>query len=86
MNDQKSLQTARTKAKAKVEFKIHLISYLVVITLLAIINLSLTPEYIWFKWPLMGWGIAIILHALRVYYSGNTSIKDRMIEKEMRKQ
>lgn len=86
MKDQKSLQTARTKAKAKVEFKIHLISYLVVITLLAIINLSLTPEYIWFKWPLMGWGIAIILHAFRVYYSGNTSIKDRMIEKEMRKQ
>lgn len=86
MNNQKTEQTAKTRAKAKVEFKIHLINYIVINTILAVINLTLTPDYIWFKWPLMGWGIGIIFHAFSVYYSGNTSIKERMIEKEMRKQ
>ena len=85
MNNQKSQQTALKRAKAKVEFRIHLINYIVVNTLLAIINLTLTPEYIWFKWPLLGWGIGIIFHALNVFYSGNTSIKERMIEKETEK-
>ena len=57
-------QTTQERAKAKVEFRIHLINYIVINTLLAIINLTLTPEYIWFKWPLLGWGIGIIFHAL----------------------
>lgn len=86
MNNQKSQQTAHQKAKAKVEFRIHIINYIVINTILAVINLTLTPEYIWFKWPLLGWGIGIIFHALSVYDSGNTSIKERMIEKEMEKQ
>ena len=86
MKNQESQQTARKSAKAKVEFRIHMINYIVINTLLAIINLTLTPGYIWFKWPLLGWGIGIILHALNVYYSGNKSIKERMIEKEMKKE
>ena len=85
MKNQKSIQTAQTNAKAKVEFRIHLINYIVINTLLVIINLTLTPEHIWFIWPLFGWGIGIIVHALNVYYSGNKNIKERMIEKEMKK-
>lgn len=75
MNNQKSQQTGLTKAKAKVEFRIHIINYIVVNAILAIINLTLTPGYIWFKWPLLGWGIGIILHALKVFYCGNTSTR-----------
>ena len=85
MNNQDSRQTARKMAKAKVEFRIHLINYIAVNTLLAIINLTLTPGYIWFKWPLLGWGIGIILHALNVYFFGTSSIKERMIEEQMKK-
>lgn len=85
MNNQESRQTAQKMAKVKVEFRIHLINYIAVVTLLAIINLTLTPGYIWFKWPLLGWGIGIILHALSVYSSGK-SFKDRMIEDEMKKE
>ena len=86
MKNQKSEQTAQSKAKAKVEFRIHLINYVVINAILAIINLILTPEHIWFKWPLLGWGIGIIFHAINFYYSGNTSIKARMIEKELKKE
>ena len=84
MKNQESQQIAWKKAKVKVEFRIHLITFIAVITLLAIINLTLTPGYIWFKWPLLGWGLAIIIQAFSVYSSGK-SFKERMIEKEMRK-
>lgn len=75
MKNQNATQTALSRAKAKVEFRIHLINYMVIITLLAIINLTLTPEYIWFKWPLLGWGIGIILHGIKVHFSANASLK-----------
>jgi len=84
MNNQENQQTAQEKAKVKVEFRIHIITFVVVITLLAVINLTLTPGYIWFIWPLLGWGIGIILHAIRVYSSGK-SMKERMIDKEMKR-
>lgn len=84
MNNQRSQQTARAKATAKVEFRIHLVTYIAVNSLLAIINFTLTPGHIWFIWPLLGWGIGIIFHALSVYYSTHKSIKERMIEKEMK--
>jgi len=82
MKNQNSPQTAQSRAKAKVEFRIHIINYFVINTILAVINLTLTPEYIWFKWPLLGWGIGIIFHVLSVFYSGNRSIKERIIEEE----
>ena len=86
MNNQKTEQTAHQNAKAKVEFRIHLINYIAVNSLLAILNLTLTPGYIWFIWPLLGWGIGIILHALRIYFLGTSSIKERMIEEQMKKE
>ena len=86
MNNQKSQQAARARAKAKVEFRIHLVVYIVVNALLAIINLTLAPTNLWFIWPLMGWGIGVFFHALRVYYSEGKSIKERMIEAEMEKE
>ena len=73
MNNQESQETALKRAKAKVEFRIHLITYIVINTILAVINLTLTPESIWFKWPLLGWSIGIIFHAVSIYYSGNTN-------------
>ena len=87
MNNQEAYQKAKKRAEAKIGFKIHLIVYIVVIASLAIVNLSMSPEYIWFKWPLMGWGIAVIIHALSVFnFSGKSSLKERMIEKEMEKE
>ena len=85
MKNQKLMQTAETRAKAKVEFRIHLLTYIAVNSLLAIINLNLTPGHIWFIWPLMGWGIGIIVHIFRVYFISESSLKERMIEKEMKK-
>lgn len=85
MKNQKSQETAIKRAKAKVEFRIHLINYIVINAILAVINLTLTPGYLWFIWPLLGWGVGILFHALSVYYSVKSNLKERMIEKEMKR-
>jgi len=86
MNNQEARQRAKKKVEGKIGFHIHLTIYIVVITLLAIINYSSSTEYIWFKWPLIGWGIAVIIHALSIYKPlGKSTMKERMIEKEMKK-
>ena len=38
--------------------------------LLFTINVLTSPGSLWFYWPLMGWGIAVALHALRVFGTG----------------
>ena len=86
MNNQKAEQTAEQKAKLKVEFRIHLVTYAAVNALLAAINLILTPEYLWVIWPVLGWGIGLLIHAINVHASTNSTFKERMIEKEMEKQ
>ena len=45
----------------------HLSVYVIVNLGLFIINMITSPETLWFIWPLMGWGIAIVLHAIRVF-------------------
>ena len=87
MNNQETRQRAKKKVEAKIGFRIHLTVYVVVIALLVLINLTTSTEYIWFKWPLMGWGIAVIIHALGIFNSSRKlNIKEQMIENEIQKE
>lgn len=87
MVDQEAYERAKGRVEAKIGFFIHLAVYIVVNSLLIIINISTVPQYLWFKWPLIGWGIGLIFHALGVFFFSNGSIiKERLIEKEMKKQ
>ncbi len=45
----------------------HLFVYLAVNALLMVINLSQSPQSIWFIWPLLGWGLGLAAHAWLVY-------------------
>ncbi len=84
MNDQVAYEQARKRVQVKLGFKIHLAIYIGVILLLLIINLSTSSGYLWVKWPIFGWGIGIIFHALNAYvFPGHTTITDEMIRKEM---
>ena len=38
----------------------------VVSILLIAINLNTSSQHLWFKWPLLGWGIGLSFHALGV--------------------
>lgn len=48
-------------------FYIHLVQYVLVITVLAIINLVTHPSKLWFFWPAFGWGIGILAHAAATF-------------------
>ena len=59
------------KAKKRVEnlkgFYGNLSSYIVVNLGLMILNLLTSPEILWFIYPLLGWGVGVILHAISVF-------------------
>lgn len=87
MENTQAYQKAKKKVEARLGFKTHLVVYLGVNVLLMAINLINSPEYLWFVWPLMGWGIAIFWHAMGVFvFNKESGAKERMIRKEMDKQ
>jgi hypothetical protein len=45
----------------------HLTSYVIVLSILIYINLTYSPEYLWFIWTMLGWGIGLLFHAMRVF-------------------
>ena len=64
-------ETSYYKAQKRVEdikgFYGHLTSFIVVILGLMILNLITSPQYLWFLYPAMGWGIGIIVHGMSVF-------------------
>ena len=63
-------QNAKKRVKALKGFYVHLTVYVVVNLFLFALNMLTSPGHLWFYWPLMGWGIATAVHALRVFGSG----------------
>ncbi len=87
MENQEAYKRAKKRVAAKVGFYIHLTVYLVVGIVLIVVNFSTSSEYLWFKWPLMGWGIGVLFHALSIFvFSGWSPVTKQMIEKEMEKE
>lgn len=86
MENQEAYQRAKKTVEAKFGFYMHLGIYIAVSIVLVIVNLSTSTEYLWFKWPLMGWGIGVLFHALGVFvFSDKNGVVDQMIDREMRK-
>lgn len=58
-------------AKKKVEdikgFYGNLVSFITVNTVLLVINLCTSPKHLWFYWPLMWWGLGVIIHGIKVF-------------------
>jgi len=84
MEHQEAYEKAKKRVEAKIGFYIHLAVFVGVNLLLIVINLVTAPGHLWFRWPLMGWGIGLFFHGVGVFASfKGDSIKKRMIEKEM---
>ena len=60
-------QKASKQVKEIKGFYGHLTSYVIVLAILIYINLKYTPEYLWFIWTMLGWGIGLFFHAIRVF-------------------
>ena len=59
------------QAKKKVEdikgFYGNLIAYIVFNGFFLVLNLLTTPDQLWFFWPLIGWGVGVIFHGMKVF-------------------
>jgi len=46
---------------------VHVMQYVLVNSVLAVINLLASPHVLWVVWPILGWGIGLAAHAMRVF-------------------
>ena len=65
-NEERYRKAAKKVADIK-GFYGNLASYIFVNIGLMILNLITSPEYLWFFWPMLGWGIGVVFHGMKVF-------------------
>ena len=84
-----SESSAYQKAAKRVEelkgFYSNLTSYCIVIPFLVFVNLYTYPKYLWFVWPMLGWGFGLTMHALKTFGVGS-NWEEKQIQKILDKQ
>ena len=81
MDDQERREAAVKRLNAKRDFWSHIIVYLVVNAMLVGIWAVTGRGYFWPVWPLLGWGVGLILHAWETFF--HRPITEEEIRKEM---
>jgi hypothetical protein len=75
---------ARRRATARYDFYGHAAVLAAVMLFLLAIDLVTSPGTLWVHWPFMAWGLAVALHAARVFLmSDRASVIDAMTEQEL---
>lgn len=69
-NEALAYDRATKRVKEMKGFYGNLISYCLVIPFLIFINLRTSPQYMWFWWPMLGWGIGVASHGFQVFGIG----------------
>lgn len=67
MDEQERYQEAKKRVKETKDFYFHIIAYILVNAVLVVINLLTSPEYLWSIWPIIGWGIGLVIHAFSIF-------------------
>ena len=49
-------------AQARTGFRVHATVYVVVISILTLVNLLVVPQFYWFEFPMLGWGFGLFMH------------------------
>lgn len=88
MNREQQYQEVKRRVRQIAEFYRHLGAYIVVNAGLAVINLISNPDDIWFVYPLLGWGIGVAAHGLKVFMTEgwSRSWEERKIRELMEKE
>jgi hypothetical protein len=74
-------RTARTRVWVKLAFLWHLVVFVMANAAMLAINLTYSPQTLWFVWPLAGWGAALALHGLATFMG--TRLTEDMVETEV---
>lgn len=69
-NEEQLYKRAKARVEAVRGFYIHAIVYVVVNLGLFTINMLTNRDTLWFYWPLIGWGIALVINGLVVFAGG----------------
>jgi len=75
---------ARKRVRKIKGFYTNLIVYVVVNAGLLLINWITSPNYWWFYWVTLFWGLGLVLHAIRIFTSVS-SVGNNWEEKEVKK-
>ena len=84
-NEALAYDRAAKRVKELKGFYGNLISYCLVIPVLIFINLKTVPQYHWFWWPMLGWGIGVASHAFQTFGIGK-NWEDKKIRELMEKE
>lgn len=60
-------EKARKRVQDMKGFYANLSSYILVNLFLMVLNLATSPEHLWFYWPMLGWGLGVVFHGLKVF-------------------
>lgn len=83
-NEKMTFEKASKRVSELKDFYKNLASYCLIIPLLIFINLKTSP-YHWFWFPLVGWGIGIVTHAISTFGIGK-SWEEKKIKELMKKE
>jgi hypothetical protein len=75
---------AHRRVRAKLGFYWHVAVFAMANAAMVGINLTYSPQYHWFIWPLAGWGAALLLHAFATFQV--TGISEAMIQAEVQRE
>ena len=70
MDEHERIVKAAQQVDKRIGFYVHFVVFLLVCGGLAAVNWFATPEVWWAQWPFLGWGVAVIFHALCAFGSG----------------
>ncbi|WP_417428033.1 2TM domain-containing protein [Halpernia sp.] len=84
-SENSAYERAAKRVKELKGFYGNLISYCLVIPFLIFVNLYTAPDYQWFWWPMLGWGIGLASHALQVF-GISKDWEERQIQKILNKE
>jgi len=73
-------EQARKRINELRDYYSHLAAYLAVNLFLFGLNMFTGPGEIWFIYPLLGWGIGILIHTAKVFWTGGNWEERKMEE------
>lgn len=68
--DNQAYEKATRRVKELKGFYGNLTSYILVISFLIVLNILTSPGYLWFFWPMIGWGLGVVAHAVTTFGIG----------------
>ena len=87
MKDQELIDIAKKRVKDRKDFYAHFLVFACVMLVIIVINLMVTPGFLWFLFALLGWGFAVVMHYFSAFgFMGkNSDWEQKELQKELGK-